>query len=161
MISQLSAKYQIGAIHTADTMSIVQTQFGDTFNRCFRLCLGLTWPYYTRKPDTSANRDTGICERQFRADCFLSAKKCFLRQFGAYLFLRSVSICVHVSYLRRSVFYASLTRFSFCTYVDRICEYGIAFSGFFLCADLFFAYFSFMCRIVRIMSSRPHHILLY
>ena len=30
--------------------------------------------------------------------CFLSAKKCFLRQFGAYLFLRSVSICAHVSY---------------------------------------------------------------
>ena len=70
-------------------------------------------------------RWSGICERQFRADCFLSAKKCFLRQFGAYLFLRSVSICAHVSYLRRSVFYASLTRFSFCAYVDRICEYGI------------------------------------
>ena len=56
--------------------------------------------------------------------CFLSAN-CFLRQFGAYLFLRSVSICAHVSYLRRSVFYASWTHFSFCAYVDRICEYGV------------------------------------
>ena len=25
----------------------------------FRLCLDLTWPYYTRKPDTRSNRDTG------------------------------------------------------------------------------------------------------
>ena len=51
---------------------------------------------------------TSFCARSvsvLRA-CFLSAKKCFLRQFGAYLFLRSASICAHVSYLRRSVFYA-------------------------------------------------------
>ena len=26
----------------------------------FRLCLDLTWPYYTRKPDTPANRDSGM-----------------------------------------------------------------------------------------------------
>ena len=86
-------------------------------------------------------RWSGICERQFRADCFLSANKCFLRQFGAYLFLRSVSICAHVSYLRRSVFYAGLTRFSFCAYVDRICEYGIVFSGFFYARISFCVFF--------------------
>ena len=112
MISQLSAKYQIGAIHTADTMwwfvtesiressSFIPAQHSansirwhtqsvfptvsvtgwrrlcldltwpyytrkpDTrANRVpdgFRLCLDLTWPYYTRKPDTRANRDTGM-----------------------------------------------------------------------------------------------------
>ena len=101
-------------------------------------------------------RWSGICERQFRADCFLSAKKCFLRQFGAYLFLRSVSICAHVSYLRRSVFYASLTRFSFCAYVDRICEYDIVFSVFLMPGSLF-AIFSFMFRIVRIISLLTCH----
>ena len=47
MISQLSAKYQIGAIHTADTMSIVQTQFGDTPNRCSRRFQVVSWPNLT------------------------------------------------------------------------------------------------------------------
>ena len=47
MISQLSAKYQIGAIHTADTMSIVQTQFGDTLNRCSRRFQVVSWPNLT------------------------------------------------------------------------------------------------------------------
>ena len=98
MISQLSAKYQIGAIHTSflsvkvhpswvsqaprvlsytqrilcDGLSpnpsekvhrlyppsIVQTQFGDTIGvpDGFRLCLDLTWPYHTLKPDTHSNR---------------------------------------------------------------------------------------------------------
>ena len=110
-------------------------------------------------------RWSGICECQFRADCFLSAKKCFLRQFGAYLFLRSVSICAHVSYLRRSVFYASLTRFSCCAYVDRICEYGIVFSVFFMRGSLFcvvFLYVSYCPHHLFInVSSRPHHIIIY
>ena len=61
-----------------------------------------------------------------------------------------------VSYLRRSVCYASLTRFSFCAYVDRICEYGIVFSVFLMPGSLF-AYFSFMCRIVRIISLLTSH----
>ena len=76
MISQLSAKYQIGAIHTAilcDGLSpnpsekvhrlyppsIVQTQSGDTLNRCsrrFQVVSWPTWPYHTLKPDTHSNR---------------------------------------------------------------------------------------------------------
>ena len=54
--------------------------------------------------------------------------------------------------LHRSVFYVRLARISFCAYVDRVCEYGVArvaykFVGVpfceevFLCAYLFFAYF--------------------
>ena len=35
------------------------------------------------------------------------------------------TICAHVSFLRRSIFYASLARISFCAYVDRVCEYGV------------------------------------
>ena len=63
MISQLSANYQIGAIHTADTTwrlstesekvhrlyppSIVQTQFGDKLNRCSRRFQVVSWPNLT------------------------------------------------------------------------------------------------------------------
>ena len=63
MIIQLSAKYQIGAIHTADTTwrlgtesekvhrlyspSIVQTQFGDKPNRCSRRLQVVSWPNLT------------------------------------------------------------------------------------------------------------------
>ena len=60
--------------------------------------------------------------------CFLSAKKYFLRLFGAYLFLRA-----RVAYLFALMFpfceevfsTPVLARISFCAYVDRVCEYGV------------------------------------
>ena len=56
--------------------------------------------------------------------------------------------------LHRTVFYVRLARISFCAYVDRVREYGVARGAYkfvgvpfceeiFLCAYLFFAYFRF------------------
>ena len=84
MISQLSAKYQIGAIHTADTMwwfvtesiresssfipaqlSIVQTQFGDTLNRCSRRFQVVSWPNLTLS-HTQTGYTLKPCTRRFQ-----------------------------------------------------------------------------------------------
>ena len=81
MISQLSAKYQIGAIHTADTMwwfvtesiressSFIPAQHSANSIRWHTQsefptvsvtgCV-LTYPDRITKPDTRANRDTGV-----------------------------------------------------------------------------------------------------
>ena len=82
MISQLSAKYQIGAIHTADTRPTwwfvtesekvhrlnppsVQSQFGYKLNRCSRRFQIVSWPNLTyfklnSSVGINSNRDTGL-----------------------------------------------------------------------------------------------------
>ena len=94
--------------------------------------------------------------------CFLSAKNCFLRQFGAYLFLRRVSICAHVSYLRRSVFYVSWTRFSFCAmlieYASMACSMRSTYvsllrNSVFMRGSLFCVFFLYVSRQTGVVNT--------